>query len=156
MKILVISPGEFIGDNLEVGQYYNAELSEDGTEKQNKLFHSLVQEYWASGQHSYNARSFQHFRALMKLFLGAGMEEFCNLINEDGTPCPEGRADYRLKSWANYTKKERRETIDRVIAEMVQVGINTKKFDEILKTLEENSLETDKNISKRLDGGYVV
>ena len=39
----------------------------------------------------------------------------------------------RLKSWADYTKKERTETIDRLISEMHQAGVNSTKFSEILE-----------------------
>jgi hypothetical protein len=137
MRILCISPGRFTGDDLIVGEEYDCIPADDGTDKQNKAFHALLQEYWRSGCHSYNARSFEHFRALIKLYLGAGMEKFCNVVNVDGTPCPEGRSDYRLKSWADYSKKERKETIDLLIAEMIQAGVNTRHFDEILKGMNE-------------------
>ena len=141
MKFLVTSPGTFSGCTLEVGKYYNAEPAAEGTDAQNKTWHALLQEYWLSGCHSYKARSFEHFRALIKLYLGAGMEKFCNLVNADGSPCPQGRIDCRLKSWADYTKKERKESIDRLIAEMIQVGVKTRKFNEILEQLEKNSME---------------
>ena len=68
------------------------------------------------------------------------MEKFCNLANADGTPCPEGREDWRLKSWSDYTKRERQETISRLIAEMIQAGVHAKKFYEILDQLETNSM----------------
>jgi hypothetical protein len=42
----------------------------------------------------------------------------------------------RLKSWAAYTKKERKETIDRVISAMIQSGVQTKKFYEIMEGLQ--------------------
>jgi len=134
--ILITGEGTFTGDNLTVGKYYNAEPACEGTENQNRAFHALLQCYWASGCHSYNARNFLHFRALIKLNLGAGAECYTSLVNPDGTPNPEGRRDYRLKSWRGYTKKERRETLDRLIAEMVQAGVNGKKFDEILSGME--------------------
>ena len=136
MKILVTAPGEFTGAELKPGAYYNAEPAAGGTEAQNKTFHALLQEYWRSGCHSYNARSFAHFRALIKLNLGAGAEKFRNVIGADGTPCPDGREDYRLKSWADYTKTERTAAIDNLISEMFQAGVNTKKFHEILEGME--------------------
>ena len=143
MKILITAPCQFTCnafDEPKVGCYYNIEPASEGTDAQNKCFHALCQEYWRSGCHSYNARSFEHFRALIKLYLGAGREKFYNIVNADGTPCPEGREDWRLKSWADYTKKERQESIDRLIAEMTQAGVNTKKFYEILDQLETNSM----------------
>jgi len=144
MKILVTGPGEFSGDDLKVGKYYNAELADEGTERQNKTFHALVQCYWISGCHSYNARSYEHFRALMKLYLGAGIEKHYSLVNPDGTLCPEGRLTCRLKSWADYTKKERQLTIDNIINEMFLVGVNTNRFNEILHGMEERQAEREK------------
>jgi len=143
MKILITAPGQFscnVFDEPKVGCWYNAEPAAEGTEAQNNAFHALIQEYWVSGCHSYNARSYEHFRAMIKLYLGAGMEKFCNLANADGTPCPEGREDWRLKSWSDYTKRERQETISRLIAEMIQAGVHAKKFYEILDQLETNSM----------------
>jgi hypothetical protein len=137
MKILITAPNVFTGDKLKVGSYYTVEPAAEGTDAQNKTFHALLQCYWTSGCHSYGAQSFEHFRALIKLYLGAGTEKFYNLANADGTPCPYGRTDFRLKSWADYSKKERRMTIDNLISEMTQVGVNDKHFDEILRGMEE-------------------
>jgi len=49
---------------------------------------------------------------------------------------PKSHIMGKLKSWADYTKKERRQAIDKLIAEMIQVGVNTKKFYEILDGME--------------------
>ena len=141
MKILVTGPGEFAGAELKVAQYYNVELANEGTDAQNKTFHALVQCYWSSGCHSYDARSLAHFRALIKLYLGAGAEKFWNLTNEDGTPNPKGRPDYRLKSWADYTKKERQLTIDNLINEMFLVGVSGWRFEEILEGMQNREAE---------------
>jgi hypothetical protein len=144
MKILITAPNVFTGDKLKVGCYYTVELAAEGTDAQNKTFHALLQCYWTSGCHSYDARSFEHFRALIKLYLGAGMEKFYNLVNSDGTPCPKGRPDYRLKSWTDYSKKERQTTIDNLISEMMQVGVNDKHFEEILRGMEEQGVKKQK------------
>jgi len=143
MKILITAPGRFEGDKLKVGTYYNVEIVNEGTDAQNKTFHALLQCYWTSGCHSYTARSFEHFKALIKLYLGAGMEKFYNVANEDGTPCPKGRVDYRLKSWADYTKKERQLTIDNLISEMMQVGVDKPHFWEILNGMNNKQKETN-------------
>jgi hypothetical protein len=147
MRILVTAPNVFTGDKLKVGKYYNAELADEGTERQNKTFHALVQCYWTSGCHSYAARSYEHFRALVKLYLGAGTEKYYSLVNEDGMPCPKGRIAYRLKSWSDYTKKERQLTIDNIINEMFLVGVNSNRFNEILQGMEERQAERDKEVS---------
>jgi hypothetical protein len=144
MKILITAPNVFTGDKLKVGCYYTVELAAEGTDAQNKTFHALLQCYWTSGCHSYEARSFEHFKALIKLYLGAGMEKFYNLVNPDGTLCPKGRPDYRLKSWADYSKKERQTTIDNLISEMIQVGVNDRHFEEILRGMEEQSIKRQK------------
>ena len=116
----------------------NLRIPEPGSK--NRAFHALVQEYWRSGAHSYNARNFKHFRELIKLYLGAGPEKYYSLVDDCGKPTPEPRISWRVKSWADYTKKERTETIDRLISEMIQAGVNTKKFREIIDGMEQNSM----------------
>ena len=135
MKILVTGPGEFSGDSLKTG-WYNVEKADDGTEAQNRAFHGLLQCYWASGQHSYNVRNFEHFRELIKLYLGAGTERYYSLVDELGRVHKEPVVRYRVKSWAMYTKSERTNAIDNLIREMEQAGVQSKKFEEILKGLE--------------------
>ena len=157
MKILITGPGEFTGDVLKVGKYYNAELADEGTYRQNKTFHALIQCYWTSGCHSYEARSYTHFRALMKLYLGVGAEKYFSMVNDDGTKCPKGRIAYRLKSWSDYTKKERQLTIDNIISEMFLVGVKTDRFNEILNGMEEKQAERErenlKNQGKEINDG---
>jgi len=140
MAILITAPGSFIGDELQVGEYYTAEPASEGTNQQNKAFHALCQEYWRSGQHSYNAKNFLHFRELCKLYLGAGAEQYYSLVGDDGKAVDKPVVRWRVKSWARYSKKERKEAIDRIIAEMIQAGVNTRKFEEILQGLENRSM----------------
>ncbi len=140
------------GQTPDAGRYYTLEDAVDGTGAQNRAFHALVQEYWRSGAHSYDAGSFRDFRDLIKRDLGAGFEAwvYVDLLSELLTlkvvskyeDIPEqirsrkNRKDYirgRLKSWADYTKKQRKETIDRLIAEMDQAGVNSRKYQEILE-----------------------
>jgi hypothetical protein len=103
-----------------------------GTERQNKAWHALLQEYW-SFRPSYPAKNFLHFRELIKLYLGAGAEKYYSLVDEAGRSLKEPVVRYRVKSWARYSKKERKESIDRLIADMEQHGVNSKKFYEILE-----------------------
>jgi hypothetical protein len=42
----------------------------------------------------------------------------------------------RLKSWSDYTKKERKLTIDKLISEMHQTNVNTKGFQRILEGMD--------------------
>jgi hypothetical protein len=133
MRIFVLTPNTFTGDELVPGEEYEVKPCEDGTNKQNSAFHALVQEYWVSGCHSYNAYSFEHFRELIKLYLGAGAESYYSLVDDTGKKLEKPIVRHRVKSWARYSKKERKESIDRLIAEMQQTGVNSYKFEEILK-----------------------
>jgi hypothetical protein len=154
MKICITAPGEHLSIDSDipvVGQVYTLEDAATGTEAQNRAFHALVQEYWKSGAHSYEAKNFDDFRNQIKRKLGTGFEAYVYAVVVDGKPAimdakkyediPEAiRVDPqykqlirgRLKSWSTYTKKQRRETMDRLISEMHQAGINSQKFEEIL------------------------
>jgi hypothetical protein len=157
-RIYVTEQGKYGGDTLTVGVWYSAEPSDEGTLAQNKAFHALCQEYYYSGCHSYPAASFKEFRNYIKKNLGAGFESYVYIMqtpdgfvwtetslykdisrnvakDKDGKPLIKGK----LKSWADYTKKERKETIDRLVSEMHQAGVQTKKFYEILDGMEQAS-----------------
>jgi len=152
VRILCTGNGTFTGDNLIEGRYYDAVEADTPTEQQNRAFHALLQEFWSSGCHSYNAKNFEQFRELIKRDLGAGFEKFRYVIETaEGLKWGTAKAAYDipenvaydacgkplaagvLKSWAKYTKKERKETIDRLINTMIQCGVSSKKFDEILE-----------------------
>jgi len=133
MKIFVLTPNTFTGDDLSPGEEYEVKPCENGTEKQNRAWHALLQEYWASDCHSYNARNILHFRELIKLNLGAGVEAYYSLVDDTGGKLLDPVVRYRIKSWSRYSKKERKESIDRLIAEMHMTGVNTRKFNEIIK-----------------------
>jgi hypothetical protein len=160
VKILVTGNGTYISQNetggLIIGAYYDCEPADSPTNKQNAAFHALCQTFWTSGLHSYPAKSFKEFREYIKRDLGAGAEYYVYVkkdsllkgkskdkeeaireaaIDRDGHPV----VWMKLKSWADYTKRERTETIDRLIATMHQAGVQTKKFYEILTGMEENS-----------------
>jgi hypothetical protein len=151
MRILCTGPGTFSGAELKEGSYYEALEADTPTERQNRAFHALVQEFFSSGLHSYPASTFAKFRDLIKRDFGAGFESYKYLKQtESGFQMCEAKTPDevlenaavgakgkllvwgKLKSWAEYTKKERRETIDRLMSAMIQCGVNTKKFDEII------------------------
>jgi hypothetical protein len=158
MRILCTGDGTFTGDDLITGRYYDAVEADTPTEAQNRAFHALLQEFWSSGAHSYNAKNFDQFRDLIKRDLGAGFERFRYVVetpeglkwgtakaafdipenvalDASGNPLAAGV----LKSWTKYTKKERKETIDRLINTMIISGCSSRKFEEILQTMEENT-----------------
>lgn len=139
------------------GMKYAMEEAESATGEQNRLFHALISEYWSSGAGSHKATDFEAFRDEIKLKLGAGFEKIVYATIEDGKPVivqvkrldevpPHVLKDpdlkkmvlAKLKSWSVYTKKERTQTIDRLIAEMNQAGVNSKRFQEIMQGIADN------------------
>jgi hypothetical protein len=161
MKIEILPGNRYASassDLPEVGRKYYLADAMEGSLDQGAAFHALVQEYWKSGAHSYKADNFADFRDQIKRDLGAGFDKYYYVLLVDGKPeyrivkkesdvpasilnDPDKREMVcgRLKSWADYSMKERSETISGLIAEMVQVGVNTKKFHEILEGLEARS-----------------
>jgi len=152
------------------GRYYIIEDSATGTTAQNKAFHALVSEYWRCGMHSYSAKSFDEFKKIIKKNLGEGFEAYMYADIRDGMPVLievktteeipvsikrdprlKERIKGRLKSWSDYSQKQRRETIDRLISEMIQAGVNTQKFDEII-----TGMETKKQMILDIFNGEVV
>jgi methionine salvage enolase-phosphatase E1 len=157
MKITITPDGDLCNgpEYPAVGRSYNLEDAATGTDAQNRAFHALIGEYWKSGQHSYVAKNYDDFRNQIKRKLGAGFEAYVYVILENGQPIirdaklydeipAEVRADPeyrslirgRLKSWGDYTIKERRETMDKLISEMIQAGVNSAKFAEIMAGME--------------------
>jgi hypothetical protein len=153
MTITITSPGEYVAktkDVPKVGRSYALDDLTTGTGAQNRAFHSLLTEYWTSGAHSYNAKTFDEFRDKIKRSLGAGAERYLYVELVDGLPVirdvkkrkdipagtPPELCRQRLKSWSKYTKTERTDTIDRLIAEMHQAGVNSDKFQQILEGME--------------------
>ena len=143
---------KFDGETPEVGHKYQLESLHDGTLAQNKLFHSLVMVYYNSGQHNDDKINYTTFRDRIKKNLGAGFESFIYAEIVEGKPkirharkkeeIPEEiRTDPKmqemilgkLKPWSDYSKKQRKSTIDNLISEMLQVEIKSNKFQEILK-----------------------
>lgn len=154
MTILITSPGEYICDSKDepiVGRKYSLEDTASGTGSQNRAFHALLGVYYTSRAWSYEGSgynggaTFDEFRNMVKRKLGAGFESF---IYVDGSPpvihdaksfseipisIPRSLIRGRLKSWSDYTKRERMATMDKLIAEMHETGVNSPKFTEILE-----------------------
>ena len=157
MTVLITADGEYLAEQgkPEVGKRYILEDALTGTGAQNRAFHALAQEYWKSGAHSYSAKSFEEFREQLKLYLGEGVETYV-YATPDGIKkacvLEDVPKEYRtpkfcmikVKHWSDYTLKQRRETIDRLIAEMHQAGVQTKKFYEILEGMDgKNRIDTE-------------
>ena len=159
MKISILPDEQYMAESTDkpvVGHKYILEDAVNGTGAQNRAFHALVQEYFASRQNSYQVSSFNEFRNVIKRSLGEGFESYVYVEMEDGKPTIKDTKDYmeipleirkdprmkslirgKLKSWSDYTLKQRKGTIDRLIAEMHEAGVNTKKFMEILEGMDE-------------------
>ena len=164
MIITITAPGEYMTESKDeplVGRRYQLEDATSGTGAQNRAFHAILQEYyrtrlWSYQGSGYNAgATFDEFRNLVKRKLGAGFESFVYAEIVDGRPVIRDAKVYadipesvrrdpnlkelvrgRLKSWADYSKKERRTTMDALIAEMFEVGVNTPHFHEIIEGME--------------------
>ena len=155
MKILITADNEFTGDALTVGRYYLVEPADTGTHAQNATFHALLDIFWRSGCHSYDAGSLEEFKKYIKKDLGSGYESYV-YIEDTGNGLIKGNAKSFsdipknvgidkngkkmiwgiLKSWSDYSKKERLDTIDRLIVAMVNSGVNSKRFHEVLEGME--------------------
>jgi len=147
MQVVITAPGTYSivsGASPEPGAVYNLEDAAKGSSAQGRAFHALMQEYFRTGLHSYPAKSFTEFRDYIKRDLGAGFESFVYASTEgvkkvatrEEIPPEYNNKKYamgRLKSYADYTKKERRESLDRLIAEMIEAGVNSPKFAEIMQ-----------------------
>lgn len=175
ISIVVTAPGLYqclTNEEPEVGRGYFLEDSTTGTQAQNKAFHALVSEYWKSGMHSYPARDFGEFRDMIKRSLGAGFEKYVYAEIVNGKPVireakhfedvPEAiRRDPdlkqlvrgRLKSWSDYTKNERTDTMGKLIAEMVQAGLNSRKFNEIIEGMDSDKGGRFKRLNDVSDAG---
>lgn len=152
MTILITEEGRYLaeGEAPEVGRRYSLEDAISGTSAQNRLFHALITEYWKSGVHpTHGGEPWETIRNVVKRDLGAGFERFKYPVIVDGhaeimdaksfDDVPEESKPYCqgvLKSWTNYTKKQRKTTIDNLIQEMISVWVDTPKFNKILEELE--------------------
>lgn len=135
----------FQDSDKKAGGYVTIQISlpkKIGTDAQNRAFHSLLGEFWSSGLSSYE--SYEDLKDSIKLKV-AGPDEF--IFIKDGKvrrsktlEGVEGRYAEVPKSWADFTRDERKEAIDWVIKEAQMAGINSKKWDEIIKGMMEDKI----------------
>jgi hypothetical protein len=110
-----------------------------GSDAQNRAFHSLLGEYWKSGLSSYE--SYDDMRDTFKL-RAAGADEYIFIENGKVRHVKSldevnGRYAEVPKSWADFTVEQRKDAIDEVIREATMAGINSRKWEEILRGMEE-------------------
>jgi len=110
-----------------------------GSEEQNRAWHSLIQEYWKSGCGSYD--SFEDLRDQLKLRI-CGAKEYIYLTDRQHTVTriddipPSVPYIAVPKSWRDFDKSDRKDMIDTTIQEMMEAGVNTRKFEQILMGLQ--------------------
>lgn len=150
-------------DHPEVGKDYTLEDATNGTTAQNKAIHALIGEYFKSGVHPVmGGESYDKLRNHLKDKLGAGKEKYFfgyfagdKMVKGEAKTWQEIPEECRtlyhqeqafivgkLKSISKYTKKERAEFIDNLITDMTATGVNSKKFNEILKGMEDGKENT--------------
>jgi hypothetical protein len=88
------------------------------TDQQNRAFHALLSEFWQSGMSSYT--TYDSLRATMKTV-------FLTQCFTEAEVC--GKNSLEIKSWSDFTRKERARSIDCLIKECVQAGFNSKEID---------------------------
>jgi hypothetical protein len=134
-----------------VGRCYSLEDASNGTQAQGRAFHALLGLYYSSRAWSYEGSgynlgaTYDEFRNMIKRKLGAGFVSYIYVAGDPPTihdakelsdippGTPRSLIRGRLKSWGDYTKKERMTTMDKLIAEMHETGVNSPRFQEILE-----------------------
>jgi len=110
-----------------------------GTDEQNRTLHALVGEYWRSGCSS--DASFDDIKTRIKLESAGALYYIYLTDKQHVTPTlediPKGARYVEIpKSWIDFTREERTLAIELLINEMIESGVNTKKFDEIMGGIE--------------------
>jgi hypothetical protein len=100
---------------------------EPSTDRQNRAMHSLLAAYYVTGLHSMPNGTLEDFKNYMKCQYGVTYEIEV-----------KGQKYIVLKSWADYSKRQRREFIDGLISEVHQSGAyaESEKIREILAGME--------------------
>ena len=116
-------------------------LDDAGSLEQNNAWHALLGEFWRSGLSSY--QSHEDMRDKIKLRV-AGARGFIYIDDKAQQHTTKNIDDIPFgswyievpKSWADFTKSQRAIAIDDTISEMVEAGVSSTKFDEILEGME--------------------
>lgn len=100
-----------------------------GTDAQNKAMHSLLTKYYKTGLHSApEGTTMTGFKEYMKYLYGISKKIVI-----------DGKDTILLKSWSDYSMRERREFIDGLISEIHQstAYVESLRIQEIIKGMEE-------------------
>lgn len=157
MKILILEGDRFLFANSEqpeVGKTYILEDAGTHSAQQRKTWHALVQEWWKSGMNNIDTLDFHLFRETCKKQYGEGFSHYEYIGNDvnmvrvkDLSEIPQDILDdfknvHRqrikgvLKSFTKYTKKQVKDSIDKIIVAMDECGVDTVKYHEILGGME--------------------
>lgn len=133
-------------DPPECGKSYYLEDATDGTSAQNRFFHLLVHLYFDSRCFSDDAKDFYELRQHILRRLGRGFEKYIYVDYEGNLQVVLKRSEIpdeiihnkdrvraQLFGWTGYSLPARRQTIKRLIAEMIDAGVTGKEFESILK-----------------------
>ncbi len=147
IKLLCPANKTGYGAKFTVGQFVNIEDATTGSSEQNRLFHKLITLWQTSGCCPY-AGCVDEVKKQIKRDYGEGFESYAYIndnytwgISENYHDIPADvrrhpeRITGKLKSWSDYTKKQRQGCISNVISMMIETGVNGKEFDEICKEL---------------------
>jgi len=110
-------------NNIEIGGALEITIDKINTSKtvkQNNTFHDLLEIYWKSGYPS--DLSYADLKIRIKDTYGVRHE--IRIIN--------GEEWKVLKSWSKYTLKDGRKAIDGLISEMLSIGVNDRRFLEMV------------------------
>lgn len=127
-------------DHFNVGDKLKVQTEEDeGTDKQNKLFHKLLHEIYKSRAWSFaglsevehEGMSWLHFRDIVKMEFGEGadyyvyQDHFGHIKYDKKRPNPQiCKACFAVPiSWSKYTKEQRRMCIERVLSWSEEMGL---------------------------------
>lgn len=116
-----------------------------GTDEQNRAFHALLTEIYISGLHSF--KCYEDMRDYFKL-KGAGAKDYLYITIENGRMTQHTVKNLEdiprdcvwcknPKSWIDFNREERTKTIEYVIAYGYEIGMNSKKWEEIIKGMQD-------------------
>jgi hypothetical protein len=155
MKI-IINGNEWIADSEETpvdGHKYHLIDAEEYTQSQRNTLELLIDEWFKSGIWDYDTIDKRKFREFVKRDYGQGFDrlkyvddkyKIIEVKTQDEIPeyvvldfanGNKGRIQGVIKSTTSYTKKQLSNIIDNVINAMIDAGVDTKKFHDILKEL---------------------
>lgn len=129
----------------EIGKHYHLDDATNGTLAQGRLLHLLIDEWDSSGVCPWHSHELKSIKDQIKLHYGEGFEAYLfwngtkivkvktkEEVPKEARDTP-GLCYGKLKSWADYTLPQRRKCIKKTIDKMIESGVNSKRFNEIIE-----------------------